>query len=114
MLVTELGMVTDVRPVQFLKASIWISVTESERVIEVSPRQLWKADCPMMVTELGIVSEPDSPLQPQKAYLGIRVTLDPIFRVVKLVQSRNAALPLSPMIVQFVALKLTVVSPLQP
>ena len=43
MLVTELGMVIDVRPVQSPKASSPILVTELGIVIEVSPVQSLKA-----------------------------------------------------------------------
>ena len=35
----------------------------------------------MLVTELGIVNVPESPLQPENAYEGIFVTFSPIFNV---------------------------------
>ena len=53
MWVTELGMMTDVRPVE-LKAWLAMKVTELEIVIDVRPAQKAKALSPMEVTELGI------------------------------------------------------------
>ena len=85
--VTELGMVTDVRPLQ--------------------PSKALK---PMDVTELGMVTDV-RPLQPEKACPGMFVTLLPIFSVAKAVHPLNT-LEL-PGCVQLVALKFTVVRPVQ-
>ena len=49
--------VTEVSPVQSLKASSPIEVTELGMVIEVSPVQPQKASSPIEVTELGMVTE---------------------------------------------------------
>ena len=63
MLVTELGIVTDVNPLQF-----------------------WKAHGPMLVTELGMVSVPVAPLHPVKAPSPILMTEFGIVMDVKLEQ----------------------------
>ena len=55
MLVTELGMVTLVRPVQPEKAPPPMLVTELGMVTLVKPVQPEKATNPMLVTELGMV-----------------------------------------------------------
>ena len=52
--VTELGMVTEVRPLHSLKAELSMLVTELGMVTEVRPLQLSKALYPMLVTELGM------------------------------------------------------------
>ena len=52
--VTEFGMVTEVRPLQPLKASYPMLVTEFGMVKEVRPLQPAKALSLMLVTELGI------------------------------------------------------------
>jgi hypothetical protein len=49
--------VTEVRPVQFLKASLAIVVTLLGIIIDVSPVQLLKALGPIDVTLLGIVTD---------------------------------------------------------
>ena len=54
MLVTELGMVIDVRSVQLLKAPSPMLVTELGMVIDVRLEQTQKAYLPMLVTELGM------------------------------------------------------------
>ena len=66
----------------------------------------------MLVTELGIVTDV-KPLQLRNAYAGILVTLSPMFNVANDVQPLNTELLESPIVVQFVALKLMVVNPLQ-
>ena len=55
MLVTELGIVIDVRPEQPEKALPPMLVTELGMSIEVRPVHPWKAHHPMLVTELGMV-----------------------------------------------------------
>ena len=57
MLVTLLGMVTEVRLLQSRKASEPMLVTLFGMVTEVRPRQYWKALSPMLVTLLGMVTE---------------------------------------------------------
>ena len=54
MLVTELGMVMLVRPVQLLNAAAPMVVTELGMVMLVRLVQPSNADSPMVVTELGI------------------------------------------------------------
>jgi hypothetical protein len=75
MLVTLLGMVTDVRPLQPWKAEIPMVVTLLGMVIDVRPEQFMKADLPMLVTLLGIVVL----LQPR-----IRVFVDVSIRALQL------------------------------
>ena len=60
-------MATEVRPVQPLKVSPPIEVTEVGMVTEVRPVQPEKAESPILVTELGMVTEV-RPVQPEKAY----------------------------------------------
>ena len=55
MLVTELGIVTDVKPMQLQKASSPMLVTELGIVTDVKPSQPRKAYSPMLVTELGMI-----------------------------------------------------------
>ena len=55
MKVTELGIVTEVKPLQFWKALLPMEVTELGIVTEVNPLQKKKAASPMEVTELGIM-----------------------------------------------------------
>ena len=59
-------MVTEVRPVQPLKVSSWIEVTEVGMDTEVRPVQPEKAPQPIEVTELGMVTEVRN-LQQEKA-----------------------------------------------
>ena len=110
MLVTELGIVIDVSPLQTANAPEPMLVTELGIVTDDSPVQLENAELPMLVTELGIVNAPVRPLQPENAFAGILVTFSPIFKFINDVQSFHEA----PLLVQFVALKFTVVSLLQP
>ena len=51
MLVTELGIVTDVKPLQPRKALLPMLVTELGIVTDVKPVQKEKANSPMLVTE---------------------------------------------------------------
>ena len=85
-----MGIVTDVRPLQPLKALSPMLVTELGIVTEVRP-QYMKACVPMLVTELGMVTKV-RPLQPEKAYspmlvteLGIIVFLHPAIKVLEFV-----------------------------
>ena len=64
MLVTELGMVTLVRPLQYAKARFPMLVTELPIVTLVRPLQYAKAQFPMLVTELGMVTLVADVLQP--------------------------------------------------
>ena len=64
----------------------------------------------MLATEFGTVNVPESPLQPENAFAGILVTFSPIFNVDNDEQPLQTLLPI---VVQLVALKLTVVRPLQ-
>ena len=57
-------MVSEVRPVQPLKAYSPIVVTELGMVSEVRPVQPLKAESPIVLTELGMVSAPVRLLQP--------------------------------------------------
>ena len=54
MLVTLLGIVTDVKPEQVLKAPLPMLVTLLGMVIDVKPEQKLKAPSPMLVTLLGM------------------------------------------------------------
>ena len=73
MLVTELGIVMEVRPVHPAKELLPMLVTELGMVMEVRLVQLQKAQLPMLVTELGMDMEV-SPLQKEKASLPMLVT----------------------------------------
>ena len=64
--VTELGIVTDVSPLQLWNTPLPIEVTELGIITEVSPLQLSNAEFPIEVTELGIVTDV-SPLQDMNA-----------------------------------------------
>ena len=57
-MVTEFGMVTEVRPLQTEKAEPPIEVTEVGRVTEVRPLQPEKAEPPIEVTEVGSEQSP--------------------------------------------------------
>jgi hypothetical protein len=46
-----LGIVIEVKPVQWAKAQSWIEVTELGMVMEVKPVQPLKAEFPIIVTE---------------------------------------------------------------
>ncbi len=72
MLVTELGMVTDVKPLQRKNAQSPMLVTEFGMVTEVKPL-FWNASEPMLVTEFGMVTEV-KPLQPSNANVPMLVT----------------------------------------
>jgi hypothetical protein len=89
MLVTLLGIVMLVSPLQRLKAQGPILVTLLGIVTLVSPLQPKKVDTSMLVTLLGIVM-PVSPLQPSKALSPILVTL---LGIVILVSLLNPAKP---------------------
>ena len=54
-LVTEFGMITEIKPSQAQKAYSPMLVTEFGMVMEVKPEQPKKAPVPMLVTELGIM-----------------------------------------------------------
>ncbi len=65
MLVTELEMIKEVKPLQELKAYVPMLVTELGMVKDpVKPLQPQKACSLMLVTELGIIKDPVRPLQP--------------------------------------------------
>ena len=74
MLVTLLGIVTEVSPEHLSKAPPPMLVTLLGMVIEVSPKQPSKALSPMLVTLLGMVTD-FSPEQPWKAQVPMLVTL---------------------------------------
>ena len=57
MVVTELGIVIEVRSEQRLKTSFPMVVTELGIVIEVRPVRAEKAPFSMLVTELGMIVE---------------------------------------------------------
>ena len=57
MVVTLLGMVTEIRPLHKEKAELLILVTLLGMVIEVRAVQNWKANSPTLVTLLGILTE---------------------------------------------------------
>ena len=77
MLVTLLGIVTEVRPLQPEKAELPILVTLLGIETEVRPLQPEKAELPMLVTLLGIVTEV-RPLQPENAEIPMFSTLSVI------------------------------------
>ena len=85
MLVTEFGMVTEVKPVQPWKALLPMLVTEFGMVTEVKPVQPWKALLPMLVTEFGMVTEV-SPVILRHINAGITRTLLPKVKLVILGQ----------------------------
>ena len=70
MLVTLLGIVTEVRPVQPEKADAPILVTLLGMVMEVRSEQPKNACSPIVVTLLGMVTEV-RPVQPEKAKCAI-------------------------------------------
>ena len=61
MLVTEFGMVTEVKPVQPAKAAPPMLVTEFGMVTEVRPVQPLKAPLPITFTVDGMVTSPPLP-----------------------------------------------------
>ena len=73
-------MVTEVKPLQPLKAEFPIEVTELGIVTEVKPLQPLKAELPIEVTELGMVTDVKELLLYAK-YAGIVCTLSPMFIV---------------------------------
>ena len=74
----------------------------------VKPLQPENAELPIVSTELGMVTEV-KPLQPEKAEAGMFCTLFPIVKV----ESDEHPLKTEVMYIQLVALKFTVVKPLQ-
>ncbi len=56
MLITDLGIVTDVKPVQ-LNALLPMLVTELPMINDVRLLHKWNAHPPMLVTELGMVTD---------------------------------------------------------
>ena len=84
-------------------------VTELPMVTLVRPLQYEKAQSPMLVTELGMVTLV-RPVRLEKALLGIIRTLLPMFRVSKDQQPFSQS---EPTVVQLSALKFSVVMPLQ-
>ena len=74
MLVTEFGMVTDVKPLQPRKAPSPILVTEFGMVADVKPLQPLKVAFLILVTEFGIVTDVKL-LQSEKALSPILVTV---------------------------------------
>ena len=92
-LVTELGIVTEVRPVQPLKAYCPILVTEFGIVIEERLEQSWKVASSILVKEFEIVTEV-RPLQPRKAETPILVTELGIVREVRPEQFWKAETPI--------------------
>ena len=72
-LVTELGIVTEVRPVQLWNALVPIVVSPNDNVTEVIPVQRWNALVPILVTELGIITEVRT--ESWNVYVEILVTL---------------------------------------
>ena len=119
MLSTLLGIVTEVKPEQFEKAKSPTLVTLLPIVTDFKPEQLEKALSPMLVTLLGIVTEV-KPVQPYKAYLpmlvtllGITVVLHPIINVFDDV----SMIALHPSLLSYVvlpSLTFIFVKPLQP
>ena len=91
-----------------------ISVTESGTVIENNLMQPLNAHLPIFLTESPIVTSVN-PLHPLNAYDGIFITFSPMFKVESDAQPLNAEVPVTefPIAVQLVALKFTVVNPLQ-
>ena len=75
MLVTEDGIVMDVKPVMYWKAPYSILLTEDGIVMDVKPVLLLNACCPMLVTDDGIVID-FIVLLIKKAKLPITCTVD--------------------------------------
>ena len=86
--VTELGMASEpVRPVQSVKATSPIVVTELPSDKPVKLMQKPKAPSPIVVTELGMFNEPVKPVQPMKAEVPIVVReLPRVNELLKLLQ----------------------------
>ena len=82
--VTALGMVTEVRPLQLLKAPSPMVVTELGMETYVRPVQSEKAALPMEMTELGMVTDVNRCSLMHK-YGGIILTLLPKEKLVILV-----------------------------
>ena len=80
-IVTELGIVIDVKPLQFLNAALPIEVTELGIVIDVKPLQPENAKEPIFVTELLMVTD-FKLLKPSNANLLISVIPPGILRFV--------------------------------
>ena len=106
-LVTEFGMITEIKPSQAQKAYSPMLVTDLPIVTEVKPEHSEKAYSPMLVTEFGMVMEV-KPEQPKKApvpmlvtELGIMVFLHPaikvllLFSIMALLSSRESYISLS-------------------
>ena len=99
MLVTELGILMEVKP-QREKAHSPMLVTELGILMEVKEQQPSKADDPMLVTELGILMEVKA-LQCKKADLPILVTSHPA--TLLLISAEVALLSSSPFTVAVLA-----------
>jgi hypothetical protein len=94
MLVTLLGIVRLVRPLQPMNAPSPMLVTPLEIVRLVRPVHPSNAPLPMLVTPLGIVRLV-RPLQPMNALSPMLVTLLGIVRLVRSLQHENARLPMA-------------------
>ena len=92
-LVTELGIVTEVKELHLKNANSLIVVTELGIVTEVKEMQRANANSPIVVTELGIVTEVKE-LQPANASFPIVVTELGIVTEVKETQRKNANSPI--------------------
>ena len=78
MLVTEAGIVTDVRPLQPENAWTPMFVTESGIVTDVRPLQLEKAWAPMLVTVSGITQVPIAPAGHAIIFFSFLLTSTPL------------------------------------
>ena len=74
MVVTELGMLIEDKPLQPLKAPSSIEVTELPIETVFKPVQFWNAHSQIVVTEFGILMD-NRPLHPRKAQSPIDVTV---------------------------------------
>jgi hypothetical protein len=89
MLVTDDGIVTDVREVHCEKAPLPIEVTDDRIVIDVRDLQPLKAFSPMVVTDDGIVIDARD-LQSEKALSPMVATDDGIMIVLRVMQLEKA------------------------
>jgi len=91
--VTEVGISTEARLVQYEKANLLMEVTEVPIFTDTRLVQPSKADCPMEVTEVGISTEARL-VQPAKADCPMEVTEVGIFTDTRLVQLKKADCPM--------------------
>ena len=115
---TELGIVTEVKPLQFSNAELPIEVTELGIVMLINPLQPKNAELPIEVTESGIIVflQPEINVLVSVLIIALQLSLEsytefPLLTTIdsKLLQPMNAELPIEVTELPIV----TEVSPLQ-